>query len=191
MQENNIGSKIRNYRQKKGMTQDALAAELHVSAQAVSKWENGQTMPDISFLVPLSKILGLGLYELLGGDLRDVYEKKWREADELCDDLALLAAQEALSEFPEDEEFLYRRAVAEYKLGKLEEGWKADITLLDMRVPQFVPFRDPYSMICYSADGSETDTVILDGKVVYKNKEFITIDIEEVYAKVAEMKEVL
>ena len=120
MQENNIGSKIRNYRQKKGMTQDALAAELHVSAQAVSKWENGQTMPDISFLVPLSKILGLGLYELLGGDLREVYEKKWREADELCDDLALLAAEEALSEFPEDEEFLYRRAVAEYKLGKLE-----------------------------------------------------------------------
>jgi 5-methylthioadenosine/S-adenosylhomocysteine deaminase len=60
-----------------------------------------------------------------------------------------------------------------------------------MRVPQFVPFRDPYSMICYSADGSETDTVILNGKVVYKNKQFVTIDIEEVYAKVAEMKEVL
>ncbi len=83
------------------------------------------------------------------------------------------------------------KAIGIEKLGKLEEGWKADITLLDMNVPQFVPFRDPYSMICYSADGSETDTVILNGKVVYKNKQFITIDIEEVYAKVAEMKEVL
>ena len=56
MQENNIGAKIREYRKKKGLTQDALAAELHVSSQAVSKWENGQTMPDISLLVSLRPI---------------------------------------------------------------------------------------------------------------------------------------
>ena len=41
MQEKLIGEKIREYRLKKGMTQDALAAELHVSSQAVSKWETG------------------------------------------------------------------------------------------------------------------------------------------------------
>ena len=58
MQEKTIGEKIREYRQKQGLTQDALAAELHVSSQAVSKWENGQTMPDISLLLPLSRFLG-------------------------------------------------------------------------------------------------------------------------------------
>ncbi len=41
MQEKTIGEKIREYRQKQGLTQDALATELHVSSQAVSKWENG------------------------------------------------------------------------------------------------------------------------------------------------------
>ena len=62
MQEKTIGEKIREYRQKKGLTQDALAAELHVSSQAVSKWENGLTMPDINLLVPISKVLRIGLY---------------------------------------------------------------------------------------------------------------------------------
>ena len=61
MQEKTIGAKIREYRQKKGLTQDALAAELHVSSQAVSKWENGQTMPDISLLMPISRVLGIGV----------------------------------------------------------------------------------------------------------------------------------
>lgn len=37
----NIGEKIRYYRQKKGMTQEKLAAELNLSFQAVSKWERG------------------------------------------------------------------------------------------------------------------------------------------------------
>ena len=41
MKEKSIGEKVREYRLKKGMTQDALAAELRVSSQAVSKWENG------------------------------------------------------------------------------------------------------------------------------------------------------
>lgn len=83
------------------------------------------------------------------------------------------------------------KAIGIEKLGKIEEGWKADITLLDMNVPQFVPFRDAYSMICYCADGSETDTVILNGKPVYLHKEFKTIDIEKVYAEVANMKGVI
>ena len=64
MQEKSIGEKIREYRLKKGMTQDALAAELHVSSQAVSKWETGQTMPDISLLLPLSRVLKIGVNEL-------------------------------------------------------------------------------------------------------------------------------
>ena len=74
MQEKLIGEKIREYRLKKGMTQDALAAELHVSSQAVSKWETGQTMPDISLLLPLSRVLKIGVNELLGGDRRTELE---------------------------------------------------------------------------------------------------------------------
>ena len=117
MQEKTIGEKIREYRQKRGMTQDALAAELHVSSQAVSKWENGQTMPDINLLLPLSHLLGIGVNELLGGDRRAELERAWQRALPFGDELALLAADDALKEFPDDEEFLFRRAQAEYDLG--------------------------------------------------------------------------
>lgn len=120
MQEKTIGEKIREYRQKRGLTQDALAAELHVSAQAVSKWENGQTMPDISLLMPISRALGIGVNELLGGDRREALEKKYHEAEDLSEEITLLVAAEALEEFPDDEQFLYRRAYSEYCLGKLD-----------------------------------------------------------------------
>ncbi len=83
------------------------------------------------------------------------------------------------------------KALGIEKLGKLEEGWKADIMLLDLDVPQMMPFRETYSMICYSADGSEVDTVIIDGKPVYVHKEFKTIDTEELYYEIAKIKEVI
>ncbi len=115
--EKSLGEKIREYRLKKGLTQDALAAELHISSQAVSKWENGQTMPDISLLVPLSKVLKISVNELLGGDRRRELEKKWHEAENLDEEMALLAIDDALIEFPDDEEFLYHRAKYEFTLG--------------------------------------------------------------------------
>ena len=115
--EKTIGEKIREYRQKKGLTQDALAAELHISSQAISKWENGQTMPDISLLMPLSMVLGIGLNDLLGGDLRASFEKRFQEAVRYGEQATLVVSEEALREFPDDETFQYRRACDEYFLG--------------------------------------------------------------------------
>lgn len=74
-------------------------------------------------------------------------------------------------------------------LGKLEEGYLADIALLDTNVPQMVPLRNYYAAICYCCDGSETDTLILDGKVVMKNKKLLTIDEEELYYNVNKIVE--
>ena len=68
-----IGTKIAFYRKAKGMTQEELAKKLEVSAQAVSKWENDITCPDIQSLVPLSKIFGTTTDELLSADsVKDV-----------------------------------------------------------------------------------------------------------------------
>ena len=83
------------------------------------------------------------------------------------------------------------KAIGIEKLGKIEEGWKADITLLDLKVPQMVPFREPYSMVCYCADGSETDSVILNGKIVMKHKQLLTIDEEQLYYNVNKIAEVI
>ena len=53
-----IGSKIKALRLSKSMTQEQLAKALHVSAQAVSKWESGSSLPDIQLLPALSVTLG-------------------------------------------------------------------------------------------------------------------------------------
>ncbi len=62
-----LGRRIANLRKEKQLTQDELAQLLDVSPQAVSKWENDQTCPDISLLPKLAKILGVTVDELLCG----------------------------------------------------------------------------------------------------------------------------
>lgn len=62
-----LGKRIAQYRKEKGLRQEDLAEMLGVSPQAVSKWENDQTCPDISLLPQLGKILGVTVDELLSG----------------------------------------------------------------------------------------------------------------------------
>ena len=65
--ENTLGKRIAALRRQKELTQDNLAQILDVSSQAVSKWENDQTCPDISLLPQLAKTLGVSVDELLSG----------------------------------------------------------------------------------------------------------------------------
>lgn len=60
-----IGRKIAELRRQKKLTQDDIAAELGVSAQAVSKWENDISYPDIALLSPLAEVLGVSVDEIL------------------------------------------------------------------------------------------------------------------------------
>lgn len=62
-----IGNRISKYRKAKGLTQEELANHLGVSSQAVSKWENDASCPDISLLPQLCKVLGISTDELLTG----------------------------------------------------------------------------------------------------------------------------
>ncbi len=59
-----IGNQIKTLRAQRGVTQEAVAAALGVSAQAVSKWENGTTAPDISLLPAISAYFGVTIDEL-------------------------------------------------------------------------------------------------------------------------------
>jgi len=65
--ETTLGKRIASLRHQKGLKQDELATALGVSAQAVSKWENDQTCPDISLLPKLAQLLGVSVDELLSG----------------------------------------------------------------------------------------------------------------------------
>ena len=62
-----IGKRIALLRKEKNLTQEELAQRMGVSPQAVSKWENNQTCPDISALPGLAKLLGVTVDELLSG----------------------------------------------------------------------------------------------------------------------------
>ena len=62
-----IGELISELRKSKGMTQKDLAEQLGVTDKAVSKWERGQSYPDISLIIPLSDLLGVTANELLSG----------------------------------------------------------------------------------------------------------------------------
>ena len=65
--EKTLGKRIAELRKERGLKQDALAEKLSISSQAVSKWENDQTCPDISVLPLLAEILGVTVDKLLTG----------------------------------------------------------------------------------------------------------------------------
>ena len=62
------GATIRQLREKRNLTQLELAEMIGVSSKAVSKWETGKGLPDISLLQPLAQALGISLIELMNGE---------------------------------------------------------------------------------------------------------------------------
>ena len=65
---NTLGSRISENRKRKNITQDQLAEQMGVSTQAVSKWENDISCPDISLLPPLADYFNTTIDELLRGE---------------------------------------------------------------------------------------------------------------------------
>lgn len=64
--EQTLGKRIMEHRKRLGLTQDALAEKLGITAQAISKWENDLSCPDIAMLPRLAEIFGITTDELLG-----------------------------------------------------------------------------------------------------------------------------
>ena len=72
--EQTLGKRIVHHRKRLNLTQDQLAEKLGVTAQAVSKWENDQSCPDIAMLPKLAEIFGISIDELLGASQQPVHE---------------------------------------------------------------------------------------------------------------------
>lgn len=69
--------------------------------------------------------------------------------------------------------------------GSLEVGKRADLALLDLNAPSLTPLNNAVAALSYSANGSEVDTVIIDGKTVMRGRELLTIDEERVRYEIA------
>ncbi len=65
-------------------------------------------------------------------------------------------------------------------LGELRVGARADLIFIDLNAPSLLPNHNIVGSLCYSANGSEVESVMVDGKFVMKNREFLTIDREKV-----------
>lgn len=121
---NNIGKRIKQLRKKNDLTQEKLADYLGISYKSVSKWETGITFPDLSMIVPISKLLGVSTDELLGvknevPDERKAffdaeYHEYWLKEDYERD---LELAKQAVLEYPGEFKYLEWLASAEWYAG--------------------------------------------------------------------------
>ena len=79
MNQEKIGKFILELRKEKNMTQQELADKIGVTDRAISKWENGRGMPDLSLMKPLCQELGISINELISGEKIDKKEYSIKE----------------------------------------------------------------------------------------------------------------
>lgn len=81
MNQEKIGKFILKLRREKNMTQQELADRIGVTDRAISKWENGRGLPDLSLMMPLCKELGITINELISGEQieKEDYQSKLEE----------------------------------------------------------------------------------------------------------------
>ncbi len=118
---NQLGKRLRELRVRNEMSQEDVARRIGVTVQAVSKWENGKSYPEIGSLIPLSDLFHVPVDELLDREKR---RRDWenRLIDALADpdeDARMRFLKEAVLEFPGDPMFRYRLACEEYV-----QGWR-------------------------------------------------------------------
>lgn len=75
----------------------------------------------------------------------------------------------------------------EDRLGSLEVGKRGDMLVLDLDVPHMVPMYDVTSHLVYAAHASDVRTVIIDGQVVMRDRELLTLDENDIFARAREM----
>lgn len=85
MDNERIGTFIKDLRKEKGMTQKELADALHITDRAVSKWERGLNAPDIALLEPLSELLEVSVGELIRGERAEQPKSDGEEARSILD----------------------------------------------------------------------------------------------------------
>jgi cytosine/adenosine deaminase-related metal-dependent hydrolase len=78
--------------------------------------------------------------------------------------------------------------MAEEQVGSLEPGKRADMILINVQQPHIQPLHDPLSAVVWSANGSDVETVIIDGKIVMEERIVKTMDEDRILKEVIEKK---
>jgi 5-methylthioadenosine/S-adenosylhomocysteine deaminase len=72
----------------------------------------------------------------------------------------------------------------EERIGTIEAGKKADIIIVALNSPHMTPLYNPYSQLVYAATGADVRDVIINGKIVYRDGQFLTLERDDVMAEV-------
>ena len=80
-------------------------------------------------------------------------------------------------------------AMGRSDLGEIKPGNTADLAILGLNYPNMQPAANPVAALAYSANGSEVETVMVGGRILMENKEFLTIDEERVIHEVSKICE--
>ena len=109
-----FGENVKNLRKNRNLTQEELADSLHVSFQAISKWERGESYPDITLLPIIAEFFNISIDDLFGID-KSKDEDKIREYLELYENYGTIerssvfeSFQQAIREYPNDYRILIR-----------------------------------------------------------------------------------
>ena len=146
----------------------------------------GSNMKLASGIAPVTKLLDHGLCVALGTDgassnnnldmLEEIQLAALVHKVDTLDPLAVPAFQ-ALQMGTE----YGAKAIGLSQVGRLEEGFKADLTLFDMHSAAWYPRHDLLSLLVYSANSSSVDTVMVNGKILMEKRQLLTLDEERIY----------
>ena len=95
MNQQKLGSFIRELRKEQNITQEQLAEQFNVSARTISRWETGHNMPDISLLVEISEFFDVSIPEIINGERKS--ENMNEEVKEVAEKLSDYAGEEKIN----------------------------------------------------------------------------------------------
>src|SRR5579885_773695 len=75
------------------------------------------------------------------------------------------------------------------RIGRIAPGWKADIVMLDLGHPNWLPLNDPVNQLVHCEDGTAVDHVMIGGRMVVRDRRVLTVDLVRLRQRVAEARE--
>ena len=75
------------------------------------------------------------------------------------------------------------------RIGRLAPGFKADIVMLDLDHPNWLPFNDPVNQLVHTEDGTAVVSVMIGGRLVVENRRPLTVDLDRLRERVAEARD--
>ena len=169
-----FGTKLNTLRKQKGLTQSELAFALNYSDKAVSKWERGESAPDIYVLYKMSELFSCSVNDLIGQEEKNPVSEKLDELDEFHPDRMasrILGMGDMLSLIEKAE-----KAFDAEKAAKLEENLKSNKFTLQDFYDQMVQLKSMGSMqdlLAQLPGGAGLKNVQLDEKAMARTEAII------------------